>query len=102
MENVTTKRIKVFAEEKTTGDGRKFTAFRAVTKNGALITAKFRQDCANIPKESGYITVPVDKMNIARNTEYPTLWVSEVLAFESLEASFDREKNLKEINETFG
>ena len=69
---------------KTTGN--KFTAYKAVTKNGNKIDCRFTKDVKNAPTEPCYIVVDEDKANVATNRQYPVLWVKEVkeiLPFES-------------------
>lgn len=71
---------------KTTGN--KFTAFKAVAKNGNKIDCRFTKEVDKnlIPTEPCYIVVDEDKANVATNRQYPVLWVKEVkeiLPFES-------------------
>lgn len=77
-----TKELKIIATERTTRDGAKtFTAYKAVQADGRLMTAKFTQDCPNVPKVSAFVTVPIEAMNISRSKEYPELWIREVVSF---------------------
>ena len=101
----TLKRIKVIVEEKTVGDGsgRKFKAFRAVTKNGVKVTCKFRKEVTNVPTETCYVHVYDNKMNMQKNSEYPTLWISEIAQIEPITTAVsDEEANAREIAEIFG
>ena len=66
----------------TTKDGKKFTAYKALTKDGRIIDAKFRQECENVPTEPCIIIVSSDKCNVSVNRQYPVLWVQEVKAVE--------------------
>ena len=92
-------RITVLGEEKETKTDpkKKFWSYKALTKNGALVDLKFRQEVGNIPKEKKFIiVVHPDKINQARNTYYPTWWVAEVEAFETWEANIAT--NRKRVN----
>ena len=77
--------IKLYAREVELDDGRSFLSFKAVKKNGSLITAKFRRDCNRIPTGSCYIKVSLDDINENRNKEYPELWITHVLDIYPLE-----------------
>lgn len=101
MENTNTKVIKVYAEEKTTTDGRKFFSYKTPTKNGRLITCKFRQECSNVPKENALVTVDIDNMNMQKNSEFPCLWVSAIESWEPMKVKVDVEANRKTINDWF-
>ena len=96
------KKIKIFVEEKTSTDGRKFNVYRTVTKNGVKITAKFRKDVRDLPTEDCFAHILVDNMNMQKNAEYPTLWISAVEKYEPIAAKFDSAANAKEIAEIFG
>lgn len=61
-----------------TADGKKFTAYKVLTKDGRKIDAKFRQDVKLLPKEPSIIIVDDEKCNVSTNRQYPVLWVSEV------------------------
>lgn len=71
---------------KTTGN--KFTAYKAVTKQGKKIDCRFTKSCdpSKIPTEPCFIVVDDDKANVDTFRQYPVLWVKEVkeiLPFES-------------------
>ena len=95
-------RITVLGEEKPTKDGsKKFWTYKAVTKNGALVDLKFRQEVALVPKKPKFImVVHPDNINQARNTYYPTYWVAKVETFEEWEANLTA--NRKRMAEVFG
>lgn len=95
-----TKRIKIIVQEKTTGDGKKFKTYKAVTKNGRLIDCKFRKEVKDLPTENCYAVINVDDMNVQRNTEYPVLWVSDVQGYDKLD-EVALENNRKAIDEIF-
>ena len=100
-ENAETLVIKVYVEEKTTQDGRKFTAYKTVTKNGRKITCKFRKDVKDLPTENALVTVSIDAMNMQKDSEYPTLWVSAIESWEPMTTTVDVEANRKAIREIF-
>ena len=100
MENEV-KVIKVYVEEKCTADGRKFNAYRTVTKNGRKITCKFRKEVKDVPTEDALVTVKVDNMNMQKNSEYPCLWVSAIESWEPMKNGVNVEANRKTINEWF-
>ena len=93
-------RITVLVEERKTQDGRAFNTYKAVTKNGALVDLKFRKEVKNLPTEKSIILVSPDNINEARNTQYPTWWVSKVEGVE--EYSRNLEANRKRVAEVFG
>ena len=66
--------------------GNKFTAYKAVTKQGKKIDCRFTKEVSILPTEPCYIVVDDDKANVDTNRQYPVLWVKEVkeiLPFES-------------------
>ena len=66
--------------------GNKFTAYKAVTKQGRKIDCRFTKEVNLVPTEPCYIVVDDDKANVDTNRQYPVLWVKEVkeiLPFES-------------------
>ena len=88
-----TLKLHVRVKRITTKDGRVFDAYETIGKNGVRINVKFRKEVKNVPSEDSYIIVPLDKVNYARNTIYPTIWVheiSEVIPF----------KNEKQVDKT--
>lgn len=98
-----TKRIKIKVSQKKTSDGRTFLTYRAVTKNGRLVDCKFRKEVTNVPKEDCYITCPVDKMNMQRNSEFPCLWVAQIDKVEPIGSLSDSQiaANAAVINDMF-
>lgn len=101
----TLKKIKVLVEEKSVkdGSGRKFLAYRAITKNGVKVTCKFRKEVKELPTESSYVHVFDNCMNMQKNAEYPTLWISQIEKIEPItSATVDEEANAREIAEIFG
>lgn len=99
-----TKRIKVYVKQRKTSDGRSFNVYKTVTKNNRLIDCKFKKEVTNVPTEDSYITVAVDNMNIAKNTEFPVLWVSAIESVEPINGERteeQRERNAQQINDFF-
>ena len=72
-------KLRVRVKRITTKDGRTFNAYETIGKNGTRINIKFRKEVKNLPSEDSYIIVPVEKMNYAKNTIYPTIWVHEII-----------------------
>ena len=95
-----TKKIKIKVEEKKTSDGKKFNTYKAVTKNGRLIDAKFRKEVKELPTETCYAVIGVDNMNLDKNKEYPVLWISAVESYESL-GEVASENNKKQLDDMF-
>lgn len=84
MEEKNVRKYKIYVEERTTSDGRKFMVYKTVTKNGRMIDAKFRKTVTQLPKEKSFVTVPEGASNISTATEYPVLWISEVTKIEPI------------------
>ena len=96
-----TKKIKIVVTEKTTNDGRKFNTYHTFSKNDRRTEVKFRQAVKDLPKENCYAVIDVDKMNLKTSGEFPVLWVSEVVKYESINEA-NAEANRKKINDYFG
>lgn len=79
--------IKVIAKQCKTREGKTFTAYNAVQKDGKLIDCRFRKCVQNIPESDFVMLVNSTEINIARNYEYPRLWVSAVLEFKPINGS---------------
>ena len=94
------KTIKILTKECTTKDGRTFTAYKALTRNGTWMDCRFRKELGNlIPTVDSRVTVPDDGANIATNREYPVLWISMIEAVEPLVKDFTA--GINEFNELF-
>ena len=78
----------VNVDEITTKSGTKFTAFKAVTKQGKKIDCRFTKavNPELIPDQPCYIVVNDDAANVDTNRQYPVLWVKEILAIEPFES----------------
>ena len=73
------KKIEVHSvKEVTLDNGKKFLAYKAVTKSGKLIDLKFTRLCAIIPTKPCFIYVLNENVNIQRNLKFPVMWVKEV------------------------
>jgi len=99
-----TKRVKVYVKQRKTSDGRTFNVYKAVTKNNRLIDCKFKKDVVNVPTVDSYLTIAVDQMNIAKNTEFPVLWVSAIENVEPINGEISeeqRQRNAEQINDYF-
>lgn len=101
MEEKNVRKFKIYVEERTTADGRKFNVYKTVTKNGRMIDAKFRKSVTKLPTEKSWVTVPEGASNISTATEYPVLWISEVSAIEPITGGGNAESEAK-LTEYFG
>lgn len=97
MPNNDTLKLRVKVKKITTKDGRSFDAYETVGKNGMRITVKFRKEVKNLPLQDSYIIVPLDKVNYAKNTIYPTIWVHQVLEVIPTETEKQVDKSLLEV-----
>lgn len=94
--------IKVRVQERKTKEGRAFKVYKAVTKNGRLIDCKFRRDCNMIPEADCKIIVNDGACNMQRNTEFPVLWVSEIVEIRPLSGADNAAANAAELADMFG
>ena len=92
-----TLKLRVRVKQIITKDGRTFNAYETVGKNGLKINVKFRKEVKNLPSKDSYIVVPIEKMNYAKNTIYPTIWVQDVINVIPLETEKQVDKTLLEI-----
>lgn len=69
-------------KEVKTNDGRKFNAYKALTKHGEKMDVKFTQECNLTPKEPCVIVVDPLKANVSTRKIFPVLWVKEVIRIE--------------------
>src|SRR5690606_35161055 len=90
-------KLRVKVKKITTKDGRSFDAYETVGKNGMRITVKFRKEVKNLPLQDSYIIVPLDKVNYAKNTIYPTIWVHQVLEVIPAETEKQVDRTLLEV-----
>jgi len=92
-----TLKLRLKVKRITTKDGKTFDAYETIGKNGMRITVKFRKEVKNLPDKDSYIIVPLDQMNYAKNTIYPTIWVHQVLEVIPVETEKQVDKSLLEI-----
>ena len=97
MLNNDTLKLRVRVKRISTKDGRAFDAYETIGKNGVRINVKFRKEVKNVPSEDCYIIVPIEKINYAKNTIYPTIWVHEISKVIPLEDEKQVDKTLLEI-----
>lgn len=95
------RKLKIYVEDKSSHDGRKFKSYTTATKNGVKMAVKFRKEVKDTPDESCFIVVNDDNMNEQKNTIYPTLWVNKIEGIEPLGVG-DKEANAKRMTELFG
>ena len=92
-----TLKLRVRVKRITTKDGKTFDAYETTGKNGLKITVKFRKEVKNVPSEDSYVIVPIEKVNYAKNTIYPTIWVHEISEVIPLKNEKQVDKTLLEI-----
>lgn len=95
------KEIRVIAKTAKAGNGREFTAFKAVKKDGSLIDCKFTRSCKNTPSESCTIIVNASDCNVTNNTLYPVMWVKNVVEIINADGSKATEKQIQQIDDMF-
>lgn len=77
-----TKEIKIIPGHATTKDGREFTTYKAVQKDGTLMDCKFRKDIT-VPDDVDAVVVAGGKFNVDRSKRWPVLWIAEVVEFKT-------------------
>lgn len=92
-----TLKLRVKVKRITTKDGKTFDVYETVGKNGMRITVKFRKEVKNLPEKDSFIVVSLDKMNYAKNTIYPTIWIHQVLEVIPAETEKQIDKTLLEV-----
>lgn len=97
MLNNDTLKLRIRVKRIATKDGRVFDAYETIGKNGTRINVKFRKEVKNLPLEDSFIIVPLNKVNYAKNTIYPTIWVHEITSVIPAEIEKQVDKNLFEI-----
>lgn len=86
-------RIKVIeVKEVTSGDGKKFTAYKTVGKGGRKMDLRFVRGCTNIPTAPCTILVEPENANVDTTRQYPIVWVKDIVRTEE----FKRESNIAE------
>ena len=81
------KRIKIVEVKNIeTKDGKKFTAFKALDKNGKRIDCKFTRTVLNVPTQRCFIYVDDDAFNVDERKEFPVLWVKRINKIENIES----------------
>ena len=81
------KKIKVYVQRRTNKEtGESFNSYKAVTKQGK-IDLRFTQEVKEElrPTELCYIHVNEDKVNVNQKSEFPVMWVSEIVKIEPVE-----------------
>ena len=92
-----TLKLRVKVKRITTKDGKTFDAYETIGKNGMRITVKFRKEVKNLPDKDSFVVIPLDKVNYAKNTIYPTIWIHQVLEVIPAETEKQVDKSLLEI-----
>lgn len=76
------KEIKLIAKTFKTKEGKPFTSFKAVQKDGTLVDCKFRQKGSDnkpivMPSASCIMVIDSEHLSFNRTKQYPVLWVRE-------------------------
>lgn len=73
------KKIEVHSiKEVITKDGKRFYAYKCVTKSGKLVDLKFTRLCNDLPVKPCFIYVKPENVNIQKNLKFPCVWVSGI------------------------
>lgn len=81
--------IDIVVGKATSTDGREFTTYRAVQKDGKLMDCRFRKEVGAIPENIEAVEVTPGFFNVARNRRYPILWIKKVDRFITREDEVD-------------
>ena len=75
------KTIEIIAKRVKAHDGREFTSYRAVQKDGKLMDCRFTRDAGAVP--DGVVSVEVQPgfFNVSYAKKYPCLWIKKVERF---------------------
>lgn len=78
-------------------EGKKFWAYKAVTKGGKFVDARFTQACAEknpAPKKDKFFAyIRADKMNYDdKNYKYPRVWIKQVEQYQDYDNDFTEVK----------
>lgn len=85
VENAKKHLMKIYVKEGTSKDGKKFTYFKTLDKNGKLVDVRFRQDVTNKPVKTCNIVVLADDVNLDTKREYPCYWVKAIQEIREIE-----------------
>lgn len=73
--------IEIVSKKMKTNDGKEFTSYRAVQKDGKLMDCRFTRDVGAVP--DGVVSVEVQPgfFNVSYAKKYPCLWIKKVERF---------------------
>lgn len=71
--------VRVIAKACKTKDGKTFTAYRAVQKDGKLIDCHFRKVCGVLPEANFIMKAKKGDLKINKSYLYPRLWVKGIV-----------------------
>ena len=78
------KKVKLLVATAKTKEGKEFTTYKVVTKEGEKVDCRFTKTCKNIPERSCFIHVLEDNINRDNKRLYPCFWVKKIEAVEEL------------------
>lgn len=81
--------------------GRKFNVYETFSKNGRKTELKFRKEVKNLPTAKCYIVCDIDKVSVNTASEFPVVWVHEILEIQDIEQA-NIEHNRNKVLEYFG
>lgn len=95
------KEIKLIAKTLKTKEGKPFTSFSAVDKNGKLVRVHFRMKDADnkpivMPTSTCLIKIDSDLLELNRSKQYPELWIKGQPVYEDVKV-----QNNKAVEEMF-
>lgn len=92
--------VKLFITQLTTKDGKAFNAYHTYDEKGKKLKVKFRKEVTNIPSKDGIIYCDIDEISYQNNTQYPALWIHEILNYTDNQTDFN--KNRDKIRQLLG
>lgn len=91
------KKIKLLVGSAKTKEGKKFTTYKVLTKEGKKIDCRFTKAVKNIPEKSCYIHVEDKNINLDSQRLYPCFWVKQIEATEELESTSKLDNYFEEV-----
>lgn len=72
------KEFKIIEVNEINAAGKKFNAYKTLTKSGKKMDVRFTRTCHNVPTEPCIIRVADENANVDTNRQYPVLWIKDV------------------------
>lgn len=73
------KEIEIKVGTAKTKEGKEFTHYKALQKDGRYMDARFRNEVKNLPTENSIIVVDENDISLDYNRKYPRVWFHKVL-----------------------